>query len=512
MPAWSADLTTDEVDALAGFILSPVGSEIFFQNCGACHDAPELVAGDPLELKNALAEGRSYQPHAELDIPEWAETLTREQRTALVNFLIAPDGQRLFAINCSPCHGTSIGFSGDEADLRDLITKGGAHLEMPPWQEKLSSTELDTLANYVVSPSDHPEAQDLFDRHCSSCHGARVPSSNSVDEARQIIATGGPHETMPVWGNVLTQEQINALVQYTLAASEGTPLEVGQNLFAQNCSPCHGDFGEGGENPSRPDDIIAPISTAEYLRTRDNFTLKQIISQGQPNFGMAPFGSAFGGPLEDDEIDAIVTYIRSWENNPPVELPPEVAVKGEITLAGDEIFDALCYQCHGPDENGVRVAPSLGDPDFQASNTDQDIYDIINKGHEATSMIAWGEILSADQITQLVEFIRQLPPEEPGTAVVSFKSDVLPILVDRCTACHDSPDADGGWDATSYEGVMNTGDHTPVVLPGDLDNSLLALKILGTQKEGKRMPPLVALSDRNIQVILDWIAAGAPNN
>jgi hypothetical protein len=59
---------------------------------------------------------------------------------------------------------------------------------------------------------------------------------------------------------------------------------------------------------------------------------------------------------------------------------------------------------------------------------------------------------------------------------------------------------------------MNTGDHTPVVLPGDLDNSLLALKILGTQKEGKRMPPLVALSDRNIQVILDWIAAGAPNN
>jgi mono/diheme cytochrome c family protein len=108
------------------------------------------------------------------------------------------------------------------------------------------------------------------------------------------------------------------------------------------------------------------------LKTRDNFTLKQIISQGQPNFGMAPFGSAFGGSLEDDEIDAIVAYIRSWENDPPVELPPEVAVKGDITLAGDEIYDALCYQCHGADENGVRVAPSLGDPEFQASNTDQE--------------------------------------------------------------------------------------------------------------------------------------------
>jgi hypothetical protein len=59
---------------------------------------------------------------------------------------------------------------------------------------------------------------------------------------------------------------------------------------------------------------------------------------------------------------------------------------------------------------------------------------------------------------------------------------------------------------------MNTGDHAPVVLPGDPDKSLLALKILGTQEEGKPMPPLTALSDRNIQVILDWIAAGAPNN
>jgi mono/diheme cytochrome c family protein len=317
---------------------------------------------------------------------------------------------------------------------------------------------------------------------------------------------------MPVWGSVLTQEQIDALVQYTMAASEGTSLEVGQNLFAQNCSTCHGDFGEGGENPSRPDDIIAPISTAEYLKTRDNFTLKQIISQGQPNFGMAPFGSAFGGSLEDDEIDAIVAYIRSWENDPPVELPPEVAVKGDITLAGDEIYDALCYQCHGSKENEVRVAPSLGDPEFQASNTDQDIYDIISLGHKATAMIAWGEILSSDQITQLVEFIRQLPPDELVTPVVSFKKDVFPILEDRCEACHDSTDDDGGWDATSYEGVMNTGDHAPVVLPGDLDHSLLALKILGTQEEGKPMPPLVALSDRNIQIILDWISAGAPNN
>jgi quinol-cytochrome oxidoreductase complex cytochrome b subunit len=47
MPAWSGDLTTDQIDALAGFILSPAGSQVFNQNCGACHSAPEVVAGNP---------------------------------------------------------------------------------------------------------------------------------------------------------------------------------------------------------------------------------------------------------------------------------------------------------------------------------------------------------------------------------------------------------------------------------------------------------------------------------
>jgi len=105
MPAWSSDLTTDQIDALAGFILSPAGSELFSQQCGACHDAPDLVAGDPAKLRDALNQGADFAPHAGLDVPVWSETLKTEERTALLNFLVAPDGQRLFATNCAPCHG-----------------------------------------------------------------------------------------------------------------------------------------------------------------------------------------------------------------------------------------------------------------------------------------------------------------------------------------------------------------------------------------------------------------------
>jgi mono/diheme cytochrome c family protein len=509
MPAWNADLTSDEIDALAGFIASPDGSRLFTENCAECHQTSELVASNPLELRSALQQGPDYPPHAGLEVPAWTQTLSPEERTALLNFLVAPDGQRLFAINCAACHGRSVSFSGDEATLRQIIQQGGLHLEMPPWRERLSSSELDTLASYVVDPSSTPQGQQLFSSYCTECHGDRVPAVSDVATARQAIASGGGHETMPVWGNILTAEQIDALVSYTLEAASGTPLELGQDLFAKNCSVCHGDFGEGGPNPTRPDDIIAPISSAEFLETRDDVTLRAIISQGQPNFGMSPFGNAYGGPLSDEEIDALVAFIRSWQDKPPVELPPEI-VSQPLSIEGPDIYAEVCAQCHGVHGEGL-IGPSLNDPAFQSANTDEQIFNTINVGHEATAMIGWGEILSADQIHQLVDYIRKLGGEgaTQGAGEVSFKNDVLPILDEKCGICHGSL---GGWDASSYQSVMESGDNGPVVNPGDPEASLLAQKLLGTQTIGAEMPPGGQLPQDEIQTILDWISAGALDN
>lgn len=515
MPAWNADLTTNEIDALAGFILSPEGSQLFTEQCGACHEAPELVAVDPLELQSALALGPEYPAHSQVEVPFWSQTLDKQARTALLNFLVAPDGQRLFAVNCAPCHGNAVSFSGEADELRTIIADGGLHLEMPPWRDRLNDEQLTILASYVVDPASTPEGEAPFEQYCSECHGQRIPSAENVEQAREIIASGGSHETMPVWGQVLTAQQMDALVSYTLEAASGTPLQAGQQLFGQYCSTCHGEFGEGGANPTRPDDVIAPISSAEYLKTRDDFTLRSIISQGQPNFGMSPFGTANGGPLQDEDINAIVAYIRSWEQNPPVELPPEIASES-IALSGEEVYLDICAQCHGLKGEGI-IGPSLRDPEFQAQNTDQEIFDTINLGHEATAMIGWGEVLSSEQISQLVVFIRQLEAEGTGEGSatpeavepVSFSNDVLPILEDNCAVCHGSL---GGWDSSSYEAVTTTGDNAPVVIPGNADESLLAQKLLGTQSEGNIMPPGGELPEDQIQVILDWIEAGAPDN
>ena len=57
---------------------------------------------------------------------------------------------------------------------------------------------------------------------------------------------------------------------------------------------------------------------------------------------------------------------------------------------------------------------------------------------------------------------------------------------------------------------MTTGDNAPVVIANDAAGSLLAQKLLGTQTSGTIMPPGGKLSDAEIQLILDWITAGAP--
>jgi cytochrome c5 len=119
--------------------------------------------------------------------------------------------------------------------------------------------------------------------------------------------------------------------------------------------------------------------------------------------------------------------------------------------------------------------------------------------------------LTADQITQLVNIIRQFreakPPETKG--VPSFAKEILPIFEQDCKICHGKL---GGWDASSYQSVMTTGDHAPVVIPGDSANSLLAQLLLGNNPEGSIMPPSGKLADDEIQLILDWIAAGANDN
>jgi mono/diheme cytochrome c family protein len=439
MPAWGADLSTDEIDALAGFILSPKGSEIYTQQCGSCHQQMVSAAGNPVELQRVLNEGHDYPPHQGQNVPNWKEVLTSDQTNALLNFLAAPDGQRLFAINCSGCHGVGITFSGTESQLQDVISKGGQHLSMPAWQQTLPAADLESLAAYVVDPAVNPSGKTLFDKYCTTCHGEKVPQAPDLATARQIISNGGPHITMPVWGNILTSQQLDALVQYAYASSQGLSEGEGAKLYADNCSACHGQYGQGGPNPGHPGESIVSISSSNFLDTRDDATIRSIIEQGQTDYGMPPFGSSSGGPLDDTQLDSLVAFIRGWATNPPPELPTSTPTQAAP---------------------GPSKTPSPG-----AAGT---------------------------------------------TTSPSFSIQILPVFQTNCATCHNQDVSLGGWDSSTYTSVMTSGTNGPVIIPGDAANSILVKKLLGT--DGGIMPPSGSLQNDLIQLIIDWINAGALDN
>jgi len=117
----------------------------------------------------------------------------------------------------------------------------------------------------------------------------------------------------------------------------------------------------------------------------------------------------------------------------------------------------------------------------------------------------------APQETTPTEVPTEAPTEAPAeasNASVSFASDVFPIIQSRCVNCHGGERIEEGLLMRSYAELMAGSDNGPVIVPGDPANSLL-VELITAQEMPKRGPKL---TPPQIQIITEWVAAGAPNN
>lgn len=94
------------------------------------------------------------------------------------------------------------------------------------------------------------------------------------------------------------------------------------------------------------------------------------------------------------------------------------------------------------------------------------------------------------------------------TTSVSFINDVMPILQSRCLNCHGGEQTKRGLSFSSYASLMSGSENGPVVIPGDPTGSLL-IKLVTEGKMPKRGPGLTPIQ---IQILVNWILAGALNN
>lgn len=91
------------------------------------------------------------------------------------------------------------------------------------------------------------------------------------------------------------------------------------------------------------------------------------------------------------------------------------------------------------------------------------------------------------------------------TTAVSFKTDVQPIFEVRCVICHGGT---AGLVLNNYENILRGGMHGSAVLPGDPVNSRL-IQYVSSGYMPAGGPPLTS---SQIQALVNWVAAGAPNN
>jgi mono/diheme cytochrome c family protein len=94
-----------------------------------------------------------------------------------------------------------------------------------------------------------------------------------------------------------------------LAAENAALLTQGHDLWGTNCMSCHGVMGQGVSAPA--------LNSKEFLTSVNDGQVHGIVAGGIPGSAMPAWLNDYGGPLTDEQISALVTYMRAWEKNAP---------------------------------------------------------------------------------------------------------------------------------------------------------------------------------------------------
>jgi mono/diheme cytochrome c family protein len=124
-------------------------------------------------------------------------------------------------------------------------------------------------------------------------------------------------------------------------------------------------------------------------------------------------------------------------------------------------------------------------------------------------LVVWSGILVGYlALTNPSEAAPAATPPSSDSSPVNFAADVLPIFEARCQRCHGSGQAQVGLHLTSQADVLAGSNNGPVVIPGNADGSYLVDLIVSGQMPlgGAKLP------ESEIQTIINWIDAGAPDN
>ncbi len=211
-----------------------------------------------------------------------------------------------------------------------------------------SSATTTTTSTSTVDPAVAAGAHTFTAFACGQCHGMNgrggvspdVPALTdaaktlSVAQMRTIINKGlgvssdPKRPFMPVWGPLMSKQQVTDLVTYIRAGlpdvPDSAPVTVPQGQGAAvaglalytryGCLNCHGPNGLGGvPNPAAPDKTIPPLAGTTF---KDEFNtdakIIDFIKTGSVLGGPALVAMPhWGGIISDTDLQSLAAYIKT---------------------------------------------------------------------------------------------------------------------------------------------------------------------------------------------------------
>lgn len=296
---------------------------LYAENCSVCHGVNGEGIGATPPLNNPALKTMSFE-----DI---YKTISRGRYQTAMPAWAIEDGGPLSDYQIDELVAL-IGY-GDWNETGDRVVNLGL-APLVPFTTEPDPALLAEIANLPDGATLQIAVQ-LFADSCVACHGADglgtgiAPALNDLDtrektveELTRTLTYGNAGTLMAGWSNVLSTDQINALITLIKRWEEvpvGTipapdvpiptteeSIALGGQLFAANCSRCHGPEGQG--TPRAPS-----LNVKSFLTSTNDQAIQQIVTSGVPGTAMPTWGDR----MTDAEIQAIVGFIRQWEATAP---------------------------------------------------------------------------------------------------------------------------------------------------------------------------------------------------
>lgn len=252
-----------------------------------------------------------------------------------------------------------------------------------------------------------PHGDELYVRHCSSCHGVdgkggvgvpiALPSflnSVSNEYLNKTIRHGRPGRIMPAF-DTLSDAQVNAIVKYLRGWSDKpAPVENsavikgnskhGEQLYKSHCVQCHGVEGQGGKGTGvtfsrkRELPIIAPaLKNAGFLAAASDRMIHDTITFGREG---TPMTSMLVAGLTEKDINDLVSYIRSLEKS-------AAELKQALNKNANELPYITVNSPYGMDETIENLKQAITDQNFTLIRTDFLEHGLVAEGKENNKQV-----------------------------------------------------------------------------------------------------------------------------